>query len=319
MAFAAAILLTAACEYKPLEYEFDYAGKGHITFDWSKSPDSEVLYMQAIMHAVMHEESASGTARFDLSREGGYVRVKPGSWIPVGYNANATIRFLSDDQPDNYVATTRVTSIQKATGMVDGGAMPRTKASEDEPVILEPDPFWFGTGDIMYMPANADPTEQTVAMEPRTIEIELVIKGVPNLAWTTQFGGSLSGLASGVDCASGVPLAEPATEAFYMYSPEDSTLVARFNSFGLCPDVDGRHPVNHLMTYVYLEDGTKWYCVQDVTDILRNASYDEDRRLVTAVVVGGVPIPAPVAGDSGFRPSIDEWVGVDIDLSMSPE
>lgn len=316
LTFAVAILLSASsCEYKPLEYDFDYAGKGHLIFDWSKAPYAEVAYMMTVMHQV----GEAGIVRFELSKDGGYVRVNPGEWMPVAFNATCTIQFISDDRPDNYVATTRVTSIQKATGMVDGGAMPRTKASENEPVILEPDLFWFALGAPMYMPANAEPAEQTVEMEPRTIEIELVIRGVPNLAWTTQFGGCLSGLASGVDCASGIPLTEPATQAFYMYSPEDSTLVARIVSFGLCPGVDGIYPKNHLVTYVYLNNGTKWYCVQDITDILRNAPFDENRRLMTVVVIGGVPIPVPVNADSGFHPSVDDWVGVEIDLSMSPE
>ena len=314
-AAAAIILLAAGCSYKALEFEFDYAGKGILHFDWSEAPGADPAYMVA----VMHDGPDTEPRRFDLTKDGGYFRVRPGEWTPVAYNGDAALIYYNTESPDTYIATTRTTSIQKATKIDSKAPMPRSKAVENEPVIVEPDPMWFAVGEPMDMPANADPTEQTLVMQPRTMEIEIVIRNIPNLRWTTQYGGSVSGLAAGVHCATGEPLAEPATEAFYMYSPDDSTLVAHITAFGICPDVDGKVMPNHLVVYVILSDGTKWYYVQDITDIMHNAVYDEEKRLLVAVIETGIPVPTPVAGDSGFDPTIDEWVGVNIDLTMSPE
>lgn len=315
IALLLAILAAAGCEYKPLEYEFDYAGKGILHFDWRLAPEADPEYMVA----VFHDGPSRDPQRFDLpGRLGGSFRIRPGLWTPVAYNGDAAMLFKGDDRADGYIAHTRATSIQKATKIESKAPMPRSKAVEGEPVIVEPDAMWFGMGLPMNLPANADPLEQTITMEPRTLEIEIIIRHVPNLRWTTQFGGSLSGLAAGVHCSTGEPLAEPATEAFYMYSPDDSTLVARIRAFGICPPVGGEVMPNHLVTYVVLGDGTKWYYIQDVTEALRSAPYDEELRLITLIVDNGVPIPAPVTGDSGFQPTIDDWVGVDIALSMKP-
>lgn len=308
-----AMLLLASCEYKPLEYDFEMAGRGELAFDWQGDTTCTASYMKAVFHGE------GGVRSFDMEgREGGAYRLMPGAWTPVAWNGDAeAILMKGTESPDTYIAYTRTTSVKSATRMASRGEVPQVKAP-GEPVIVEPDPLWFGVGGAVWVLPSREAEPRTVVMEPRTITIDITIHDVPNLKWTTQFGGTLTGLASGVECATGTRLSEPATQAFYMYSPADSTLHARSIAFGLCPEENGAYPKNYLTIYLILGDGTQWYCTMDVTEALRSAPFDEKTLTLTLDLRGGIPVPAPLAGGSGFVPTIDDWVGVEIELSMNP-
>lgn len=315
IALSLSALLLAGCEYKPLCYDFEMSGTGTLIFDWKGDTTCVTSYMKTVFHGDKEDDVRS----FDMpGRDGGAYRLMPGAWTPVAWNGDAeAILMRGTGSPETYIAYTRTTSVKSATRMESRGEMPQVKAPS-EPVIVEPDPLWFGLGDPVWILPNREAEDRTVVMEPRTITIDVTIHDVPNLKWTTQYGGALSGLASGVNCADGVPLGDPATEAFYMYSPADSTLNLNITSFGLCPEKDGSYPQNHLTVYLILGDGTQWYCVMDITEALRGAPFDERTLTLSLDLYGGIPVPAPVSGSSGFLPTIDEWYGVEIELSMNP-
>jgi len=316
-AAVATFFLAIGCEYKPLEYEFDYAGTGSVVFDWQGDTTCITTFMSACLHDGPEQEPR----RYDFpGMEGGTFRIRPGWWTPVAWNGDIpSIYFKGNDLPETYVAHTRSTSIKDASKLKLDSEVPQVK-SPSENVIIEPDPLWFALGEPMEMKPNEATPAQVLAMEPRTITIHIVVHDIANMGWTSQFAGSLSGLADGVACASGIPTTQPATEAFYLYSPLDSTLVASFEAFGLCPEVDGYYPENWLTLYFILGDGTKFYCTIDVTEALRSAPWDDRTRTLGLVIDGTetVPLPAPMQGSSGFVPSIDDWYGVEISLTMDP-
>lgn len=314
---AATFLLAVSCEYKPLCYDFDYAATGSVVFDWRGDSSCVTSFMAVSLHDGPDREPR----RYDFpGMEGGVFRIRPGFWTPVAWNGDTpAIVFRDNDLPGTYVAYSRSTSVKDASKLKLDGDVPQVKSVEER-VIMEPDPLWFGLGVPMEMRPNEAAPAQVLAMEPRTIRINIVVHDIANLGWTSQFAGSLSGLADGVACASGVPTTRPATEAFYLSSPSDSTLVASFEAFGLCPEVDGYYPENWLTLYFILGDGTRFYCAIDVTEALRSAPWDDRTRTLDLVIDGTetVPLPAPMQGSSGFVPSIDEWFGVEISLNMDP-
>ena len=317
LAVAATFFLAVACDYKPLCYDFDYAGTGSVAFDWQGDTTCVTTFMSACLHDGPEQEPR----RYDFpGMEGGTFRIRPGWWTPVAWNGDVpAIVFRDTDLPDTYIAYTRTTSVKDASRMKLEGDVPQVKSAEER-VIMEPDPLWFGLGVPMEMKPNEATPAQTLTMEPRTIRINIIVHDIANLGWTSQFAGSLSGLADGVACASGVPTTDPATEAFYLYSPSDSTLAASIEAFGLCPEAGGKYPENWLTLYFILGDGTRFYCTIDVTEALRNAPWDDRIRTLELVIDGSeaVPLPAPMQGSSGFVPTIDGWVGVEISLTMDP-
>ena len=323
-ALYALLTLVFGCQYKPLEYAFDYAGTGSVAFDWQ----GDSTCVTSFMAVTLHDGPDREPRRYDFpGKEGGTFRIRPGWWTPVAWNGDVpAIVFVNGASADsymaysdNYVAHTRSTSIKAASRLRLEGDVPQVKAAAER-VITEPDPLWFAVGEPMEMRPNEATPAQVLAMEPRTIRISIVVRGIANLGWTSQFAGSLSGLADGVHCATGIPTTEPATEAFYLSCPSDSTLVASFEAFGLCPEDGGIYPENWLTLYFVLGDGTRFYCTIDVTEALRNAPWDDRTRTLELVIDGSetVPLPAPMQGNSGFVPSIDDWYGVEVPLTMDP-
>lgn len=311
------IIVVVSCRYKPLEYDFDHTGLCSLTFDWQ----GNISCMTSFMSISMHEDAVTEPRRFDLpGMDGGSFRVHPGRWTPVAWNGDVpAILFKKTLNPDTYVAYTSTTSVKVASKMKLEGDVPQVK-SESERVINEPDPLWFASGKEMEIKPNELAPTQVLYMEPRTITLNIVITDIANLGSASQFAGSLSGLADGVNCASGIPTLEPATEAFYLYRPEDSTLATSFEVFGLCPEVDEKYPENWLTIYFILGDGTRFYCTINVTETLRNIPLDNSTRTLELAINGSeaVSVPAPIEGSSGFEPSIDDWYGVEISLGMNP-
>ena len=315
--FTLAALLLSACQYKDLCYDHNHWAVVTVAFDWSKATKADVKNMTVLFYNMA--TPGAEPVRYDFAgSEGGAARLDPGTYRVVGYNKDTeTILFQNYTNADSLEAYTRQSSIEEGSQIGRMG-MPRAPGTENEPVILEPDPF--------YAAESAEPVtlelndrDQTIVVTPeyRFTTLTISINNVPNLQYTGQFGGTLSGLAAGRKVVSGELSDVKASQAFPARVVGDSTLQMEFRIFGHCPHFLEGETNTHLLTiYAVLADNTQWYYTIDITEPLHNAVIDESTEHIDITINQGIPIPKPIVNGSGFQPTIDGWQGIEIDVGM---
>lgn len=340
----AALLLLTSCEYKDLCYDHNHWVDVKVEFDWTEAPEaltrtdggsSTGMGMTVLFYNIDNPEAEP--IRYDLpGSNGGTVRLQPGTYKAVAYNYDTeTILYRGMYMPEALEAYTRQSSIEEGTLMAfTRGSMPRAAGAEEEQVILEPDPLWGAVSEEFTLKmsgatryknsadtrsANAQ-TIYTLTMQPttRVEEVDITITNVPNLQYTNQFGGSLSGLSPSVWMQSGIPGEGRVSQAFTCSVIDETTLQMRFRIFGHCPHFDEGYANAHLLTiYAILADGSKWYYTNDVTNQMHDSSSStptDDNHIY--IELDDLPVPKPIVNGSGFQPTIDGWQGVEIEVGM---
>ncbi len=322
---AACCLLLASCQYKELCYDHKHIGTVQVIFDWSLYPDAHpsgmtVLFYPAAPEAPTRADEETTAIRYDFSgHNGGSARLVEGQYQAVGYNNNTeAIRFRGMGSVATLEAFTRNSSITEGTKLfATKGEMPRAKGTEEEIVILEPDLLWGGAGLQFLVEVDGN---HTTTVQPRELVREMVITiyNVPNLQYTSGLGASLTGLAGSVFLADGHMGEDHVTQAFEMRKIDETTIQARFNTFGHCPHADEGLENDHaLVLYAVLADGTQWYFTTDVTEQLHDPDLNpEDTHHMEVDIEEDIPIPKPIVNGSGFQPTIDGWQGVEIEVGM---
>ena len=317
------LFLLTSCDYKDLCYDSSQSAGVNVHFDWQKAPDLNAQGMTVLFY---NTEKAGDPERYDfVGRDGGTARLVTGSYRAVAYNYDTeTILYRGMESSSTLEAYTRRSSIEEGTQMAAisrGYTMPRAGGTEDEPVILEPDPLCGAQSDAFQLDASVA-GDVTITPHMRTREVVITINHVPNLQYTSQIGGALTGLAPSVNMTTGQLGEGCATQAFAAVAAGDSTIVMKFNIFGHCPHAKGDDHNAHLLTvYAVLADGSKWYYTQDVGDQMHNPSQGgggggsgEDVEI--DIEVDDLPIPKPIVNGSGFQPTIDGWQGIEIPVDM---
>lgn len=315
------LLLLTSCDYKDLCYDHSHSAGVIVRFDWQKAPDLNAKGMTVLFYDT---ERTGNPERYDfVGRDGGTARLVTGSYRAVAYNYDTeTILYRGMESSSTLEAYTRRSSIEEGTQMAAlsrGYTMPRAGGTEDEPVILEPDPLCGAQSDVFQLDASVA-GDVTIMPHMRTREVVVTINHVPNLQYTSQIGGSLTGLAPSVNMTTGQLGEGCVTQAFTASSRGDSTIVMKFRIFGHCPHAQGTQHNAHLLTvYAVLADGSKWYYTEDVSDQMHAPSHGgggsgEDVEI--DIEVDGLPIPKPIVNGSGFQPTIDGWQGIEIQVDM---
>ena len=264
--------------------------------------------------------------RYDLpGRDGGTVRLQPGTWRAMAYNYDTeTILYRGMGSIATLEAYTRLSSIEEGT-QLSRADMPRAPSTENEPVILEPDPLWACTSKTFTLTLDDAThkhetayTQHTITLYPttRVCEVTVTIHNVPNLQYTGQFAGALSGLASSVWIESAQRGSGIATQAFTATVTDNTTLEMKFRIFGHCPHADEGDIRNHILSvYAILADGTQWFYNEDVTDQMHDLTKNPDQVHIYLDLYD-LPVPKPIVNGSGFRPTIDGWQGEEIEVTM---
>lgn len=314
------LLLLTSCDYKDLCYDHSHSAGVIVRFDWQKASG---LYAQGMTVLFYDTGKAASPERYDfVGRDGGTAQLLAGDYRAVAYNYDTeTILYRGMENSSTLEAYTRRSSIEEGTQMAvlsRGYAMPRAAGTEEEAVILEPDPLCGAQSDAFQLASNES---NTITITPcmRTKKVVITINHVPNLQYTSQIGGSLSGLAPSVNMTTGELGEGCVTQAFTAASKGDSTIVMTFNIFGHCPHAKGGDYNAHLLTvYAVLADGSKWYYTEDVSDQMHNPSHpgQGDDEVEIDIVVDDLPIPKPIVNGSGFQPTIDGWQGIEIPVDM---
>ena len=311
------VLMLSACEPRELCYDHSRCAIAsvQVVFDWQKAPTAQPLGMTVLFYNL--DKPSDNPIRYDLTgKEGGTVQLPFGRYQAVAYNYDTeTILYRNWSLPNELEAYTRHSTLEVETQFAPTReSMPRAQNTENEPVILEPDSLWCGVSGLMVTSAE---NVQRVVLQPvsRYREITVTIHNVPNLKYSGQFGGALSGLAASVLMVSGQLSEECATEAFPVYIVDASTLQMQLRIFGHCPHAENGVINKHLLTiYAILADGSKWYYSQDITEQLHDALSSDDTHVY--IELDDLPLPKPIVNGSGFQPTIDGWRGAEIYVSI---
>lgn len=312
------VLALMACEPRELCYDHIRCAQAsvQVVFDWQKAPAAQPSAMTVLFYDL--DNPSNEPIRYDLpGMEGGTVQIAFGRYQVVAYNYDTeTILYNGLASSETLEAYTRHSSLEEETRLAPTrNAMPRAPQTEHEPVILEPDPLWCGVSGLTVTSAE---NVQRVVLQPvsRYHEVTLTIRNVPNLQYTSQFGGALSGLAASVLMVSGQVNDECVTEAFPVTDVDASTLQMQIRIFGHCPRIMEGIVNKHLLTiYAILADGSKWYYTQDITQQLHDA-LDSSDDVHAFIELDGLPLPKPIVNGSGFQPIIDGWQSIEIYLGM---
>lgn len=327
------LILLTSCEYKELCYDHNHWAEVNIVFDWSiaegggtKASFAPAAISGTGMTVLFYNMDApmSEPLRYDLTgRDGGTVRLLPGTYRALAYNYDTeTILYRNMNVLDMLEAYTRPSSIEEGT-QLSRSRMPRATNTESEPVILEPDPLWAAASEpfTLKLPTSSSTASEeatTIVMypTPRYREVTVTINNVPNLQYTGQFAGALSGVAPSVIMETGEIRDGKVTEAFTAQVKGQSTLQMTFRIFGHCPYADANSYNPHYLTiYAILADGTQWYYTFDITEQMHNKETASDTYDIE-IELEGLPVPKPIVNGSGFQPTVDSWQGIEIDVGM---
>lgn len=320
MLMSVVVLCSCEAKLRDLYYDENSWNTVQVLFDWQEAPEAKPQGMTVLFFNELQDKEPE---RYDYSgTKGGTANLMFGAYRAIAYNYDTeTILYRNMASWQTLEAYTRLSSIEEGAQMATRSAMPMPRAlgTENEPVILEPDPLWAGAGEPVKVIAD-EPSTTTVTPSSRIETVEIVIRNVPNLQYTGQIGGALSGLAPGVKVATGELLEGSATQSFTCQRIDDTTLRMRFHIFGHCPHhAEGIHNQHMLTIYAVLADNSKWYYTIDVTEKIHNAKAEEEEEKTERITIDideGLPIPKPIVNGSGFQPNIDGWQGVEIEIGM---
>ena len=318
MLMSVVVLCSCEANLRDLYYDENSWNTVKVLFDWQEAPEASPQGMTVLFY---DELQAKEPERYDYAgTKGGTASLMFGAYRAIAYNYDTeTILYRNMASWQTLEAYTRQSSIEEGAQIATRSAMPMASGTESEPVILEPDPFWAGAGEPIKVTANESPTT-TVTPSSRIETVEIDIYNVPNLQYTGQIGGALSGLSPGVKVATGELMEGSATQSFTCQRIDDTTLRMRFHIFGHCPHhAEGVHNKHMLTIYAVLADNSKWYYTMDVTETIHNAKAEEEEEKterITIYIDEGLPIPKPIVNGSGFQPTIDGWQGEEIEVGM---
>ena len=319
------VLGACKAELRELCYDHSHISNLQVGFDWQEVPEMHPKGMTVLFYDA--SQSFQEPERYDFAgTEGGNARLVKGDYRAVAYNYDTeTILYRYGESYTTLEAYTRYSSVEEGTQLAPftrGVAMPRGSGTENEPVILEPDELCGAISDEFSL--SLDQTTQVlIKPEHRTKEVVITINNVPNLEYTNQFGGALSGLAPSVCMATGRLGEGCVTESFACYAVDATTLKMKFRIFGHCPEYDAGVQNTHLLTiYAILADGSKWYYTTDVTEQMHDEhpspgpGPEPGGEEEIDIDIEGLPIPKPIVNGGGFQPSIDGWQSIEIEVGM---
>jgi hypothetical protein len=319
------VLGACKAELRELCYDHSHISDLHVGFDWQEAPEMSPKGMTVLFYDS--QQDYQEPERYDFAgTEGGNARLVKGDYRAVAYNYDTeTILYRYGESYATLEAYTRYSSVEEGTQLAPftrGVAMPRGSGTENEPVILEPDELCGAISDEFALSLDKT-TEVVIKPEVRTKEVVITINNVPNLEYTNQFGGSLSGLAPSVCMATGRLGEGCVTESFACYPVDATTLKMKFRIFGHCPESEEGVQNTHLLTiYAVLADGSKWYYTTDVTEQMHDEhpspgpGPEPGGEEEIDIDIEGLPIPKPIVNGGGFQPSIDGWQSIEIEVGM---
>ena len=246
-----------------------------------------------------------------IGRNGGTIRVKRGLYKAICVNSDSRDHEIHDveDFGDFCISTCDALSVDGLnTFGISTRSLPKARGTEDERMALAPEMVWsdfIGTIDL------TDRSQKIILYpKPQVYTCNVEIRNATNLKWIKGLSGSLSTMAGGHHPSRDTASEECVTIPFSCnYNKEDSIITGSLTTFGHCPTEDRTH---FLTIYAILADNSRWSYTFDVTDHVHKSEGMNDIH----IILDGLPLPKPVVNGGGFKPVLDDWKEVLIDITM---
>ena len=305
------VLAVSACRHKELCFDHAHTADVNVIFDWkyapSARPESMALYL--------FPKGGGEQLRYDFTnRNGGTVRVPAGEYEAVCINSDTKdISYVNRNDRRSFEVSTRSTALLSSLSPLGVSSKGAPRANNEERIAQSPDMLWTDMVEGIEIVLSAG-KRQTIVLYPKVSvsNISVEIRNAQNLKYVNGVSCSISGLAGGLFPGLGCNslTKELVTIPFEsVMSVENSTVTGATRTFGHCPlDVN-----KHILTvYAVLANNSKWYYAYDVTEQVHKAP---DQRNIH-IVIDGLPLPKPITNGGGFKPEVNEWQVVEIDISL---
>lgn len=329
------LLFAIGCEHKDLCIHHPHTSKIKVVFDWKNAPEATPSGMSIWFYPVDGGEAIY----YDLSRNGGTVKVTDGAYNIICYNNDSEYLYLKGTSKFNTITGyTREGGIFECVDGKTGPTTYRAEGAEDEKVALTIDQIWGCNAYNVEVDMNDGvkytcyPEEESnKALEIETKEhiitlypTDLVcnytyeIRHMKNAEHASQMCGTLSGMSRELTFSDN----SLGTECFTLPSlstinREDGSATGQFYTFGHHEDIDKPHK---MVFYVWMSDG-KVYVFRnhpylDVTSQVHQEHLEVKNKRRVHIVIDQLELPEPINGDSGFQPTVDDWVNVIEDIVL---
>ena len=306
----------ASCQ-KPLVYEEPEPPKSPLTvrFDWSGAPEAEPAEM-----SLMAFVGTSQPVQLQFEgREGGNIWLPAGEFDFIGYNSDTEMA-VSGEMWGGFEIYSQETQLNAFSRMfATTRIVPKTKGTEEQPVIYEPDSLWTSVADGVVINEHTYGQTLTMAMEGATHRYVFEIGEVENLKYVNELTATISGMSGGWKPVDHRCTDTQAIIPFTMDKVDDTTIRGAVDTFGHCPQAETHYYEHKLVLYTEMVDGSKFYYTFDVTGQMHDAdhlSQDGTGNTDTPIVIKGLPLPKPLINGSGLQPEVTEWNEVDIGIDL---
>ena len=287
-----ALMSSVSCQHKDLCYDHSHNGSLQVVFDWTRVPETLEQNMELFLFPVGGGHHLNYQF-YDI--HGGHIDVPSGVYRAICANTGTGANHFDDpsDTFGEFTVTTR--SLSKA-----------------EDIILEPDILYSDhISDGIRIDSGKD---QTLVMYPaqRTPRYTVIVKNVRNLNGAKNCTASLTKLSCSYRAADDEALDDSHSQSFEMARAGESSLAGMVTIFG------HRHNecLNHILTLHFdLQSGNELNCTVDVSD--RMTELARDGRMSGQIIIDlDIDLPKPISNGSGFQPTVDDWEGEEIDVSI---
>lgn len=244
--------------------------------------------------------------RFDFpGRNAGEVELPDGEYRFIMFNDDTSvIDFLTYDGGEVYATTSEcgLNTLNDSTYY------------EGESVHKAPDMLWCYSIDLINIHGShvdydgIKNPDRFIITHPRQVTPchSLTVRHVTNLHGVVWIAGAITGQAESIDLNNYSHCNPPVTVPFKVEIGRDSTLTARFVTFGVPDNTD---VVNNVDIFFLLSDGKMVKTVVDVTDRIKNAPDPMNIDFVVDLIELPWAPPAEIGG-GGFLPTVNGWVDV---------
>lgn len=311
------ILILSSCTHKELCIHHPHGVRVHISFDWKDAPEADPKGMCVIFYPV----EGGQPRRYDLrGTEGGDINITVGRYNVISYNNDTeAILFGGKDSFSNYYVYTRTGDIFEPV-FGNGYNSNSNKSDEDQKVVITPDMMWGCVATEVEILDNTTPEDievQRITLSPTeyTSIYTYKIINVTNLQSVTQMCATISGMSRGLNISTQELDTESVTlplEAYF--NTKEGIIYGRFITFGHHEE----NPDPHKMElYVWLNDGQKLLYGVDTErfNVTEQVHAAPNKRRVN-IVIDGLDFPQAIEGDTGFKPSVDDWITEDKEIIM---
>ena len=315
--FQLAILITVSltafsCKHKELCYDHAHKSNVRVIFDWKCSPTAQPKSVSLYLFPVNGGEAL----RYEFTeRTGGIIRVPVGYYDALCINSDTeNISCRNTDKREKYEATTRATTLLLSLSPLGVRSEGAPRSNSEERIALPPDNIWTDNAVGITISDTQKDVANVITLCPKwsVCSYTVEIRNAANLKYVKGMSASLSTLAGGMMPGIGADALteECVTVPFELTMNKDSaTVKGGLLTFGHCPIVQRKHT---LTVYAILSDNKKWYYTFDVTAQIHSAA---DKRNVH-IILNELPLPKPITNGGGFKPVVNEWQTVEIDITM---